>query len=261
MKYLGGKFRISRPLSEYLLGRLGGREFVEPFCGALNITVRMPGRRVATDASPYLMSLYRAVRAGWDPPSFVSEETYAAVKRVRDPRDPMTAFVGYGCSFGGKFFGGYARAGNGSTRGYANESRNSLLRKLAACRDVVFARRDYRTLNPNRNFFVYCDPPYAGTTGYAAVGAFDNAEFWETARRWTQRGAIVLVSEYNAPPDFVTVWSRETKTVLAQQAASRVVRIEKLFEWAGSGDLSRANRSHSSREMRGCVSRSSTTRM
>lgn len=242
MKYLGGKFRISKPLGEYLTTRLQGREFVEPFCGALNITVRMApaGRRVATDASPYLMSLYRAVRTGWDPPSFVSEETYRAVRDVRDPRDPMTAFVGYGCSFGGKFFGGYARAGNGCTRGYANESRNSLLRKMAQCRDVVFSRRDYRTLNPGPRFLVYCDPPYAGTTGYAAVGAFNSTEFWQTARRWTTLGAIVLVSEYAAPPDFVSVWEKETKTVLAQQAAARVVRVEKLFEWAGAPSFARA---------------------
>jgi DNA adenine methylase len=141
----------------------------------------------------------------------------------------MTAFAGYGCSYGGKFFGGYARGAPG--RSYASNARNSLLKKFAQCSSVIFARRDYRSLSPGRAFLVYCDPPYAETTGYAATGAFDSSEFWETARRWSRAGARVLVSEYTAPEDFTCVWSTETRTDM--HGAGRAGRVERLFEYGG----------------------------
>lgn len=228
MQYLGGKHRIAKPLCEYLRTRLAGRLFVEPFCGALNVTAGMEGKRVASDASPYLFALYDALRKGWSPPDDVSEQTYDSVNSTRDPSDPMTAFVGYGCSFGGKFFGGYARGSEG--RSYASNAKGSLRRKLSRCNGATIAHCDYRRLTPNAGCLVYCDPPYAETTGYSAVGSFDSGEFWQTVRDWSSTGATVLVSEYTAPADFICVWSHETRTDL--HGAGRSGRLERLFEVA-----------------------------
>lgn len=226
MQYLGGKFRIAKPLCAYLESRRAGRYFVEPFCGGLNITAGMSGPRLASDASPYLFSLYKALREGWRPPDAVTEEMYAAQNNTRDPSDPLTAFIGYGCSFGGKFFGGYARSAR--NRNYCLEASGSLARKLARCAEVQFALCSYERLTPGTSL-VYCDPPYANTTGYSATGEFDSAAFWQRCREWVRAGATVLVSEYAAPADFACVWSIETKTDM--HGEGRKGRTEKLFEY------------------------------
>lgn len=227
MQYLGGKSKIRKPLGAYLKARLEGRYFVEPFCGALNITAEMDGPRLASDASPYLFSLYKAVREGWEPPGVVTEEEYAEVKKRLDPDDPLTAFVGYGCSFGGKFFGGYARAEGSNFPLY---TANSLSRKLAKCTEVTFSCCLYRELTPSAGCLVYCDPPYADTTGYSAVGKFDSAEFWSVASSWVDRGAVVLVSEYAAPANWKCVWEVSTTTQMHGEGKSG--RVERLFERA-----------------------------
>lgn len=48
---------------------------------------------------------------------------------------------------------------------------------------------------------VYCDPPYADTLGYPAVGAWDAVAFWQWARE-TSTARLVAVSERAAPVDF-----------------------------------------------------------
>ena len=57
---------------------------------------------------------------------------------------------------------------------------------------------------------VYCDPPYAGTTGYK-TGSFDHGSFFDWCRRQSLTNTV-FVSEYNAPPDFIEVWRGEVKT-------------------------------------------------
>lgn len=234
MHYLGGKHRIAKDLSAYLLQRLGGRLFVEPFCGALNITAAMEpaGYRVATDRNPYLHVLYEAVRRGWQPPEHVDYALWDHHRRVQDPSDPMTAFVGYGCSFGGTWFGAYARNVRGiEDSAYAGRAKRSLLKKIARCRDARMACVDYRSHRGGPGMLIYCDPPYGGTTGYRAVGKFDSAEFWQVCRDWSRAGAIALVSEYSAPPDFVSVWEKSTFSTLDSGATAGEVRVERLFEW------------------------------
>ncbi len=229
MQYLGGKSRIAKPLATYLESRRAGRYFVEPFCGALNITQFLTGPRLATDASPYLFSLYKHWREGWRPPAVVTEEMYKAQNSTRDPDDPLTGFIGYGCSFGGKFFGGYASDNQIGGHYFAQAARRGLEKKLSASSTVTFGLCSYERLTPGRGTLVYCDPPYAKTTGYSAVGTFDSAAFWQRCREWTRDGALVLVSEYAAPEDFACAWSIETTTAM-RSSGRRSSRVERLFE-------------------------------
>jgi len=228
MQYLGGKSRIAKPLAAYLEGRREGRYFVEPFCGGLNVTAQMTRPRLASDAHPALFSLYAALRAGWEPPDTLSQEEYQAIRARGDTADPLTAFAGFGVSFGGKWWGGYAR--NGGLRGYALSAKKSLRRKMAACTDVSFACCTYQRISPDSRCLVYCDPPYAGTTPYKGVAPFDSPAFWQLVREWASAGVTVLVSEYAAPPDFRCVWSIETMT--AMHGEGRGGRTERLFEYS-----------------------------
>ena len=70
---------------------------------------------------------------------------------------------------------------------------------------------------------VYCDPPYDGTGGYGIE--FDTDAFWDWCRT---RDYLVYVSEYQAPSDFVSVWSKE-KRVLLNRESLTAPRIEHLF--------------------------------
>lgn len=82
MQYLGGKSKIAKWLCAAIAPVRRGREFWEPFCGGLSVSVALSesGPGLVSDANHALIALYRAVAAGWDPPSTVSEDDY---KRAR----------------------------------------------------------------------------------------------------------------------------------------------------------------------------------
>jgi len=136
----------------------------------------------------------------------------------------MTAFVGIGCSFGGKWFGGMARSG---TRNYAANAKNSLLQKVPGVLGVEFIHGEFHQHAP-KGALVYCDPPYADTTSYKGLPKFDHALFWGVMRKWVVGGNTVCVSEYAAPPDFPCVLALTTKTDMHTRSG-QVARVEKVF--------------------------------
>ena len=70
---------------------------------------------------------------------------------------------------------------------------------------------------------VYCDPPYANTYKYTVD--FDNEGFWQWCRT---RDFPVYVSEYRAPEDFISVWSKEKRRLFSSSNLSANA-IEHLF--------------------------------
>ena len=88
---------------------------------------------------------------------------------------------------------------------------------------------DYRNLDIKNGSVIYCDPPYAGTTGYDAD--FNNDLFWEWCRTLSKRGCIVLVSEYMAPDDFKCIWKGRKPDGMGttKKGKKQKVKIEKLF--------------------------------
>lgn len=190
---------------------------------ALNITAEMPDTRIASDLCADIIMLWDAASKGWEPPTRISEEEYKAARTA--PSSAYRGFVGFGCSFGGKFFGGYARSG---TRNYAMNAHNAILKKAKALRGVHFSCGPYDSLAP-KNSLVYCDPPYAGTTqGYSST-SFDSARFWNTMLEWSKRGNTVIVSEYVAPDFCKEVWRIEIKTDMHCKTGKEP-RVEKLFQ-------------------------------
>jgi DNA adenine methylase len=203
MKYMGGKSRIAKPIAAYLKTlRKPGQLYIEPFVGAASVLCEMAagGPAQAFDVHEDLILMWQALQRGWVPPAKVSAAEHCRLRRARP--SARRAFVGFACSFGGKFFGGYARSRN-CPRGYAREGRSSLLKKLGRLRHVEFARADYQALKP-AGALIYCDPPYKGTAGFRGTPKFDHDRFWETVRRWSRNNTVV-VSECSAPPDFVAV--------------------------------------------------------
>lgn len=113
-------------------------------------------------------------------------------------------------------------------RSFPRERRERLSRfdELPINLPVEFRNTDYRVAaeDAGEDDIIYADPPYDSKTGYGV--AFDNAEFWEWCRR--PRRALLIISEYSAPPEFVEVWAR--KVTCAMSSYGKVGRpIERLF--------------------------------
>lgn len=227
MRYLGGKSKTGREIAGYLNRLLEtGRPYWEPFCGACWVTQYVVAeRRYASDVVGMLIAMWQALQDGWLPPRRVSENEYAMARHGHYPPH-LTAFILYGCSFGGKAGAGYAR---GENRNWALEARASIREKMRRLGDVTFFAADFLTTEPPEpDCVIYCDPPYAGTTSYKAAGMFDTAAFWQRCRDLEAAGHTVVVSEYSAPSDFSCVHEMVTKTDL-HTTNGKDTRIERLF--------------------------------
>ncbi len=225
MQYFGGKQRIAKYIVPILQNCMNGRKcFFEPFVGGANIVSKITGNRVASDANKYLIALYQALQQGWVPPDTVTEEDYHRAKNG-DYSDYLRAFIGFGCSFAGKWFGGYAR-GNES-RNYALNAKNSLLQKLKGLHGVVFLHRGFSTFKPE-DCLIYCDPPYIGSTKYGGIDDFDHQLFWQTVQQWSVNNTV-FVSEYESPLDCEIVWQKDGVTDIRGKQG-RLPVTEKLFQ-------------------------------
>jgi len=215
MKYLGGKFRIAKPLAQFINSHIHGHDYYEPFVGACHVLKWIRAKnKFASDIHSDLIEMYKMLQQGWVPPKEVTEEEY---HKEHPPH--LKAFIGFGCSFGGKWFGGYARSNK--QRWYSLEAYNSLIELLPYVKDVDFKHLNYRNLNC-KDAVIYCDPPYRNTTGYRDT--FCHNTFWHWVRRM-RTDNIVLVSEYTAPSDFKCIWDVETKTDLNNE-----IRLERVFQ-------------------------------
>jgi len=223
MQYLGGKSKTRKQISAFLESVRGGRDYLEPFVGGAWVLQEMSGDRIASDSNHALITMYKALQGGWLPPDEVSEELYAEYKAKQDISDPLTAFIGIGCSFGGKWFGGYARQKSGYN--FAKGGRRALQKQLPSILNVIFIAQDYHKWSPIGKL-IYCDPPYENTTGYK--DKFNHIIFWDTMREWAKNN-IVVISEYKAPEDFKCTLEIPTKTIIRNVENKPIQSIEKLF--------------------------------
>jgi len=140
----------------------------------------------------------------------------------------LGGFVGIGCSYSGKWFGGYARGNNnkGNPRNYCLESKKNLMNQATKIATVEFYGGDYQAVPIPDNSIIYCDPPYQGTTRY--TGNFDHKRFWEWCNEKIEQGHKVFVSEYNAPEDWRCIWEKQVNSSLTKETGSKK-SLEKLF--------------------------------
>lgn len=228
MQYLGGKTSIAKKLCEHINQFSRDKTYYEPFVGGLSVLQHVTAKaRHASDICDPLIQLYLELQKGWIPPDIISEALYHEAKQgLVAPH--MQAFIGFGCSFGAKWFGGYAR--NKKAQNYARCARNSLLKKMNTCMDVKFACHPYTALTP-LDSVIYCDPPYQGTTQYGYIkGQFDYVLFWDTMRAWSKNN-IVFISEYQAPSDFECVLEIPKTTLIRNKENESEKRTERLFKY------------------------------
>lgn len=253
MRYLGGKATIARKLTAAINREVGATTPCwEPFMGAGHMTAQLARTRrgEASDVHRPLMAMWGALEKGWIPPRQVSRDQYEAARLLPDS-DPLKAFAGFGCAFGGKWFDVYAadldkvdtrwRLGQRKPfqvlfRSYSGEAHRTVRRVSAAIRHWELSCGSFFDRIPDAHHlhkFIYADPPYAGTTAYS-TGPFDTDAFWARCVEWA-RYMPVLVSEYVCPVPHRVLYAAPRSQTLSNRAVDKrasddaTAPVERLF--------------------------------
>lgn len=223
---MGSKNRIAKYILPIILkDRKPDQCYIEPFVGGCNTMDKVDGIRIGNDSNEYLIALWKVLQDGWIPPSDVSREFYYTVKYNQSSYPPeLVCFLAMPCSFGCKWWGGYAQNKDG--RNYADVAKRSFLRQIKKLQTVMFTSGDYYNLSIPDNSIIYCDPPYQGTTQYKHT--FDHNKFWGWCKYQSDNGHSVFISEYSAPKGFECVWEMTITSTLNKNSKDK--KIEKLFK-------------------------------
>ena len=227
MRYLGGKEMISGHVAHEVERCFTPKTkmYIEPFCGSCAIIRKVNFHtKIASDAHQELIAMFNKVKEGWSPPALVTEEFYQECKDGKHP-DYMRGYVGFQCSFAGKWFGGFARSKKGVTRDFNDESRRWFINRREDLKRIEFFHRDYKDYLDMglKDCVIYCDPPYKNTTGYKGT-KFDHGDFYDWCRELSKENTI-LVSEYEMPEDFTCVWEKMRNLEMTNDGRKRLERL------------------------------------
>ena len=208
----------------------GITHWVEPFVGGANMIDKVPStfKRIGYDINPHTIEALIAIRDLVDElPDSVSEAEYKELKGT--PPSPISSWLRYVTSFGGKFENGYARETGSDSSTFVGYGKRNALKQSPNLQGVRLGEKSYDEIDVT-NTLIYCDPPYQGTTSYKTA-PFDHDKFFKWCRDMKAKGNVVFVSEYNAPDDFECVWQGEIKTNFASTRKQAThTAVEKLFK-------------------------------
>jgi len=223
MRYYGGKARtgkeIAKILKEFVSDTKG---YIEPFCGALGVMRHMSEYNCyASDGCKDLIMLWKEVQEDKFEKPEMTEEKWEELKESKIP-SALRAYAGFGCSFGGQWFKGYAQKYS-KVRNYNDSTYNGIQKIKHNIKKVKFSHRDYKKHHKkieNGGYLIYCDPPYTNSfqNHKGSTHGFDHQEFWNTMRKWTRWGNIVVVSERSAPKDFKCIWSKSLHNSVCKES-------------------------------------------
>lgn len=237
MKYMGSKSRIKKdivPILQKLIDENNITIYVEPFVGGCNIIDSIKGcYRFGNDNSEPLIEMWKYLQKGGNIPNEVPKDLYNDVRSNKETdkyEKHFVGIIGFLASYNGRYFdGGYAKtliSKTGVERNYYQEAKRNIEAQIPLISDVKFSNKDYAEMKDINNALVYCDIPYKDTKQYHTSKGFDHDKFWQWVREVSLNN-IVVVSELQAPNDFVCIWEKEvTRT---QNNKDRFDSTEKLF--------------------------------
>lgn len=212
-QYFGGKIRIGKEISKRIqeieLQVWGDNNplYFEPFIGMAGVFRHISKNTnvhcIGCDKHVDLMIMWDNVSKGWKPPRVVSKEFHAQLK-LESP-SAIRAFVGFGCSYMGKFFNGY---NNSALKSY---NRIISVSKQFQEKNVTFMESSDYTEHSPHGMTIYCDPPYeesiVSNKTLKGFRGFNHEVFWKTMREWSKEN-LVVISETKAPDDFICIWEK-----------------------------------------------------
>ncbi len=238
MQYQGGKSRIASKLAAVIRKWLPNvEEIYDPFCGggAMSLAFAKAGFRVrASDIHEDLILMWQAVMSGDTAViADVSEIEYQQLKSAF--ASARRGFVGFGSSFGGTWWGGYARrkvSGGMPAKIQPYQEAQNFVKRLIGL-PITFTQRDYQSI-PSLAA-AYCDPPYRGTKPYPGQPPFDHNVFWN----WVEnRRGPTFISEIEAPDTAQCIWQQDYKGQANNSDNASLVayrtRTERLFYYPGT---------------------------
>lgn len=246
VKYMGSKSRIAKhivPIIQKYIDDNNAKYYYEPFLGGANIIDKIKcENKIGSDLNKYLIALLNQVKNKQPLYGSVSKDLYDKARIAFYNNDSLSfedwqiGCIGFLASYNGRgFSGGYAKSGYEQTktgeryRDYYQEAKRNILAQSDNLQDINMFAADYKDLYNTYHFnnvVVYCDPPYKNTKQYGNSKYFDYDEFWNCMREWS-RNNIVLISELEAPDDFICIWKQEVSRSIKANDKSKAT--EKLF--------------------------------
>lgn len=237
MKYMGSKNRISKYIVPIIESNINEDQlFVDLFVGGFNLVDKITKTKniICNDNNPYLIALFQEIYKTNGRCLYIydtiSEEFYKSVKDNKDLYPEwLVGLIGFCATFGARFYEGYARGkkANGQPRDIPNESIRNIRQQwdqyLSKMQPTIMCA-DYKTLTFS-NAVIYADKPYSTGKKYYQQN-FSEEEFWEKMSELSENN-IVFISEYEAPEDFVSIYSIDITSGLNKD--THVQKTEKLF--------------------------------
>lgn len=218
-RYHGGKQLNGRRLAMYMLEFLSDDMtydgYCEPFCGMLGVYRHMYSALdsdnndmffLAGDINASVIAMWNKAQTGWTPPATCTEAEFMKMK-YDGQVTAEKGFLGHQLSFGGVYFASYiGRYGGQTHHATAAKKVHDLAESMPKIKFQSCSYDDYSHL---KNFIIYCDPPYKGTTqryqNESREGlTFNHTLFWDWVRLMSKSN-FVFVSEYSSPDDFVNI--------------------------------------------------------
>lgn len=246
MKYMGSKNKIANEILPIILkDRIENQYYIEPFVGGCNMIDKVDGKRIALDANPFLIAMWRGLQN--KPSDLIMEipkslydyyrdkfkrfnkKEFQNLKFYEDNENElfMIGWIGFMASFNGRFYdGGYS--GKTDKRDYVDEQIRNTLLQIDYIKDVDFRFiTSYENFEYPDNSLIYCDIPYKDTKQYIYSKNFDYEKFWSWCRKMNDKGHKIYISEYQAPDDFVCVFEKQITN--SMNTTKTYKPIEKLF--------------------------------
>lgn len=222
MVYMGSKDRTAKyliPIMNKIIKDNNIDYFFDMCIGGGNLSANKKYKLdvkniIGIDNNKYLIELLKKVQNGSIKYFSVTKEEYKHIKEGKDKyEDWYVGYVGFLQSFGSKFFNGYVKT-NISGRNSIKERYNNLISQRDSLMKVKLFNKDIFEIDYNKlpkNSLLYFDPPYSNTTKY--YNEFDSNKFWELVDNLS-KDFIVLVSEFNASDNYVSIWSKEKVSII-----------------------------------------------
>lgn len=240
---MGSKSRIAKhivPIIQQRIKDYNIKTYIEPFCGGCNIIDKVQcENKIASDNNEFLIELFKHKDELDCLPQIVTKEHYSECREAYYSKDfskyPQwyIGAIGFLASYSGRFydggFNGKSYLDGKSKRNYYDEAKRNLLSQLDLLNGIEFNCGDYGELYGDDIYdcLIYCDIPYKDTKQYNTSLNFDYDKFWRWAEKMSEKN-IVLVSEYQAPSEWETIWSKDLLKTMNH--GNNVESVEKLFE-------------------------------
>lgn len=207
MKYMGGKGRLAKQISDYINNIAFTEnitEYYEPFMGgcAVGELVRIPNRHLS-DINKHMVALMKKVQEGMWNYKFITREEWYKIKddRFENKLYPewLTGWCSVACSFRGRCFEGYAGEYIDKLTDRKVNAQEQCYRSLSKEREsligVDFQHRSYRDIGHPHGAIIYCDAPYRNVKQYTMVEEFDFEKYDEWLIEMSKDN-LILISEY-----------------------------------------------------------------